>query len=235
MKKLYSGKAKTVYDAGNDEVLIVYRDDITAFDSQKHDVIKGKGFYNCNISSRFFKYLEHNGIKTHFIRQEDDVSIRAKKVNIIPLEVIVRNIAAGSITRNYPIKEKTVFDKPIVMFDYKDDEYHDPLLNEDIAVAMGITTLDEMQRIRKISLEINNFLQVFLSKYDILLPDFKLEFGKTSKGELILADEISPDTCRFWDKKTMKSLDKDNYRFDKGDVLSSYKIIYDIVREGIDG
>ncbi len=149
-----------------------------------------------------------------------------KKVEIIPLEVIVRNIATGSIVRNYPFVEGTVFENPIVMLDYKDDAYHDPLMNDDMILAMGLVSEEELSKIKKMALEVNEVLKNYFESIGILLPDFKIEIGRTKDGTLVVADEISPDSCRLWDAKTKKSLDKDNYRFDKGDVLAAYKEVY---------
>jgi phosphoribosylaminoimidazole-succinocarboxamide synthase len=228
MKEIYRGKAKTVYDDG-DEVVIKFRDDITAFDAVKHDQIKGKGFYNAQTSSKLFMILESKGIRTHYIGMDGDTEMRAKKVRIVPLEVIVRNIAAGSITKNYPIEEGTEFSRPIVLFDLKNDRYHDPLLNEDIAEAIDASDREEMAEMRKLALGANDVLKEFFAKNGIKLVDFKLEFGRYGK-ELLVADEISCDTCRFWNEKN-ESLDKDLYRFDKGDVLTGYKRIYELVKD----
>ncbi len=230
MKEIYKGKAKTVYEDGN-EVVIEFRDDITAFDAVKHNQIKGKGFYNAQTSAKLFELLEKNNIKTHYIGMDDDIRMRAKHVEIVPLEVIVRNIAAGSITKSYPIKEGKEFEKPVILFDLKNDAYHDPLLNEDVAEALGVSNREEMNDIRNIALRVNEVLKSFFAEHKIKVVDFKLEFGRY-KNELLVADEISCDTCRFWNEKN-ESLDKDLYRFDKGDVLAGYKRIYDIVTSSI--
>lgn len=192
----------------------------------KHDTVGEKGYYNCQISAKLFEILEKKGVRTHFVKLLGPNRMLVKKLEIIPLEVIVRNIAAGSITRNYPIKEGTVFERPIVMLDYKDDAYHDPLLNDDIALAMGIATEEELKKIKQIALRVNEVLKDYFASMDILLPDFKIEVGRDKGKNLLVADEISPDSCRLWDAKTKKSLDKDNYRFDKGDVLAGYKEVY---------
>jgi len=230
MKEIYRGKAKTVYEDG-DEVIIEFRDDITAFDAVKHAQIKGKGFYNAQTSAKLFTLLESKRIKTHYVRMDDEIRMRAKHVEIVPLEVIVRNIAAGSVTKNYPLKEGTEFKKPVVLFDLKNDAYHDPLLNEDIAEALGASDRDEMQLMRNIALRVNDALKKFFAEHGIKLVDFKLEFGRYGK-ELLVADEISCDTCRFWNEKN-ESLDKDLYRFDKGDVLAGYKRIYELVSSAL--
>jgi phosphoribosylaminoimidazole-succinocarboxamide synthase len=230
MREIYRGKAKTVYEDG-DEVVMEFRDDITAFDAVKHDQIKGKGFYNAQTSAKMFTLLEKSGIKTHYIGMDGDTRMRAKRVEIVPLEVIVRNIGAGSITKNYPVKEGTEFKRPVVLFDLKNDTYHDPLLNEDIAEALGASSREEMGRMRDLALEVNGILKGFFAGHGIKLVDFKLEFGRYGK-ELLVADEISCDTCRFWNEKN-ESLDKDLYRFDKGDVLAGYKKVYEIVTSAL--
>ena len=220
------GKAKTVYEYDDEHYLIEFRDDITAFDSVKHDIVGDKGYYNCQISAKLFEILEENGIATHFVKLLGPNKMLVKKVEIIPLEVIVRNIATGSITRNYPFKEGTVFERPIVMLDYKDDGYHDPLLNDDMILAMGLVNEKELSEIKEIALRVNDVLKNYFESIGILLPDFKIEIGRDGEGKLVVADEISPDSCRLWDAETKKSFDKDNYRFDKGDVLAGYKEIY---------
>ncbi len=162
------------------------------------------------------------GIKTHFVKMLSDVDMLVKKVDIIKIEVIVRNIAAGSITKRYPLKEGTVFKSPVLVFDFKSDEYGDPMLNDDIALALELATKEELATLRKLALRINELLVPYLDERGIVLPDFKLEFGRRD-GEIILADEISCDTCRFWDKSTGQSMDKDVFRFDKGDISKAYE------------
>ncbi len=181
-----------------------------------------KGYYNAQISKKLFEMLEAEGIKTHFVEMLSDIDMLVKKVDIIKIEVIVRNIAAGSITKRYPIKEGTIFKFPVLVFDFKNDEYGDPMLNDDIALALGLATVEELAILRKLALKINELLVPYLDKKGILLPDFKLEFGRRN-GEIILADEISCDTCRFWDKSTGQSMDKDVFRFDKGDISEAYE------------
>ena len=226
MKEVARGKAKTVYEYDDSHYLIDFRDDITAFDSVKHDIVGDKGYYNAQISAKLFELLEEKGIPTHYVRMLEPNKMLVRKVDIIPLEVIVRNIATGSIVRNYPFKEGTVFEKPIVMLDYKDDAYHDPLMNDDMILAMGLMNEDELAKIKEIALKVNEVLKEYFESIGILLPDFKIEIGRTPEGDLVVADEISPDSCRLWDIETKKSLDKDNYRFDKGDVLAAYKEVY---------
>ncbi|MDP2216647.1 MAG: phosphoribosylaminoimidazolesuccinocarboxamide synthase [Methanolobus sp.] len=225
MKKeqLYSGKAKTIYRTENPKRLIAeFRDSLTAFDGKKKSEAANKGYYNAQISRKIFEMLEEEGIKTHYIEMISDTEMLVDAVEIILIEVIPRNIAAGSITRKYPIKEGTVFKKPVIVLDYKSDEHGDPMLNEDIAVAMGIATYEEIAQIRSMALKINDILVKYFDSKGFLLPDFKLEFGRKD-GEIVLADEISCDTCRLWDKSTGKSMDKDIFRFDKGDLSKTYE------------
>ncbi|KXS44901.1 MAG: phosphoribosylaminoimidazole-succinocarboxamide synthase [Methanolobus sp. T82-4] len=222
-EELYSGKAKTIYKTDDPAKLISqFRDSLTAFDGKKKSEAAKKGYYNAQISRKIFEMLEEEGIKTHYIEMESDTDMLVDAVEIIAIEVIPRNIAAGSITRKYPIEEGTVFDKPVVVLDYKSDEYGDPMLNEDIAVALGIATYEEIAQIREMALKINDILVKYLDEKGFLLPDFKLEFGRKG-GEIVVADEISCDTCRLWDKSTGQSMDKDIFRFDKGDLSKAYE------------
>ncbi|WP_406670847.1 phosphoribosylaminoimidazolesuccinocarboxamide synthase [Methanolobus sp. ZRKC4] len=226
MKKeeLYSGKAKTIYKTEDPEKLISeFRDSLTAFDGKKKSEAAKKGYYNAQISRKLFEMLEEEGIKTHYISMESDTDMLVDAVEIIAIEVIPRNIAAGSITRKYPIEEGTVFKKPVIVLDFKSDEYGDPMLNEDIAVAMEIASYEEIAQIREMALKINNILVNYLDEKGFLLPDFKLEFGRKDDGEIVVADEISCDTCRLWDKSTGQSMDKDIFRFDKGDLSKAYE------------
>jgi phosphoribosylaminoimidazole-succinocarboxamide synthase len=221
-KLLYSGKAKSVYRTDEDGKLIVeFRDDITAFDGGKKDVLRNKGSYNAEVSAFFFDYLEKNGVKTHFVSMIDARHMVVHELEMIPLEVIVRNIAAGSIVRNYPFKEGTKLDPPVIVIDYKDDSRHDPMLNDDLIVALKLTTPAELKKIKKAALEVNRLLFSFLAKQGITLVDFKIEFGRKGKT-IFLGDEISMDSMRLWDKKSGESLDKDVYRFEKGDVMATY-------------
>ena len=225
MKKeqLYSGKAKTIYKTDDPTKLIAqFRDSLTAFDGKKKSEAAKKGYYNAQISRKIFEMLEEEGIKTHYVGMVSDTEMLIDAVEIILIEVIPRNIAAGSITRKYPIKEGTVFKKPVIVLDYKSDEHGDPMLNEDIAVAMGVATYEEIALIRTMALKINDILVKYLDSKGFMLPDFKLEFGRKD-GEIVLADEISCDTCRLWDKSTGKSMDKDIFRFDKGDLSKAYE------------
>ncbi len=222
-EQLYSGKAKTIYKTDDPETLIAeFRNSLTAFNGEKKGEMEKKGYYNAQISKKLFEMLELEGTKTHYIGMLSDIDMLVKKVEIIKIEVIVRNIAAGSITKRYPLKEGTVFESPVLVFDFKSDEYGDPMLNDDIALALGLATREELAILRKLALGINELLVPYLDERGIILPDFKLEFGRVN-GEIILADEISCDTCRFWDKKTGQSMDKDVFRFDKGDISKAYE------------
>jgi phosphoribosylaminoimidazole-succinocarboxamide synthase len=219
---LYSGKAKSVYRTDKKNTLIVeFRDDITAFDGGKKDVLKNKGSYNAGVSAFFFEYLEKHGVRTHYLRMLDDHRMAVRQLSMIPLEVIVRNVAAGSIVRNYPFREGTRLDPPVIVIDFKDDSRHDPMLNDDLICALKLATPSELRRIKKTALEINRLLAALLSKQGILLVDFKIEFGRQGKT-IRLGDEVSMDSMRLWDKKTKESLDKDVYRFDRGDVMKVY-------------
>lgn len=219
---LYSGKAKTVYATADRKRFIVkFRDDVTAGDGAKKANLKGKGYYNAQISAKLFKLLADNGISTHYIKMisEDEMLVHA--CDMIKIEVIPRNIAAGSIVRKYNFPEGQRFEPPIIVMDYKNDAAHDPMLNDDIAIALGIATEKELRKIRKISLRVNEILLKYMDDRGLLLPDIKLEFGKVDK-KIVVADEISPDTMRLWKKDTRQSLDKDVFRFDKGDLLTAY-------------
>ena len=220
---LYTGKAKSVYHTDVKGRLIVeFRDDITAFDGGKKDSLTNKGGYNAQVSALFFEYLEQNGVKTHFIQMLDPHRMVVRELTMIPLEVIIRNVAAGSIVRNYPFREGTILDPPVIVIDFKDDERHDPMLNDDIIVALKLATPAELKTIKKTALEVNRLLSLLLATQGITLVDFKLEFGRQKK-KIYLGDEISMDSMRLWDKKTGESLDKDVYRFEKGDVMATYK------------
>jgi phosphoribosylaminoimidazole-succinocarboxamide synthase len=219
---LYTGKAKSVYRTDVKGMFIIeFRDDITAFDGGKKDVLTNKGRYNAEVSAFIFEYLEKNGVKTHFIEMIDPHKMVVRELKMIPLEIIVRNVAAGSVVRNYPFVEGTPLDPPVIIIDYKDDSRHDPMLNDDLIVALQIATRAELGRIRKTALRINELLSAHLDAQGIILVDFKIEFGRDNKT-IRLGDEISMDSMRLWDKKTGSSLDKDVYRFNKGDVMDVY-------------
>jgi phosphoribosylaminoimidazole-succinocarboxamide synthase len=222
-EQLYSGKAKTVYATNDPKRYIVkFRDDVTAGDGAKKANIKGKGYYNAQISARLFKLLADNGISTHYIKMVSEDEMLVHACDMIKIEVIPRNIAAGSIVRKYEFRQGHVFATPVLVMDYKNDAAHDPMLNDDIAIALGIATDKELRKIRKISLRVNEILIAYLDERGLDLPDFKLEFGKVER-KIVVADEISPDTMRLWKKGTMESLDKDVYRQDKGDLMTAYK------------
>ena len=220
---LYEGKAKKVFATDDPEVLIVsYKDDATAFDGQKKGSITGKGSINNRMSNFIMRYLEKYEISTHYVEELNDRETAVKKVSIIPLEVIIRNLSAGHFTSRYGVEEGIVFEEPIIEFSYKNDELHDPLLNDDHAVALKLASREEIETIRRNALKINALMKELLLRAGVTLVDFKLEFGRLSDGSIILADEISPDTCRFWDSETGRKLDKDRFRRDLGDVEGAY-------------
>ncbi len=225
---LYEGKAKKVYAAEDPELLIVsYKDDATAFNGLKRGTIEGKGVINNRMSNILMRFLAKEGIPTHFVRELGDRDTLVKRVRIIPLEVIVRTIAAGSFAKRYGVEEGIVFDSPTVEFSYKNDALGDPLLNESHALALGLASREEIETIGKLSLRINDLLKAFWLERGVTLVDFKLEFGRLPDGSVILADEISPDTCRLWDSGTGKKLDKDRFRRDLGGVEEAYREIMD--------
>jgi phosphoribosylaminoimidazole-succinocarboxamide synthase len=231
MKKLYEGKAKEVYETENSEEYIIrYKDDATAGNGEKRAVIDGKGKLNLAITTMVFEMLEKNGIKTHYIETLNSTDMRVKKVEILPLEVIVRNATAGSFAKRYGVEEGRFFDKPTFELSYKNDDLGDPLMCEDHAIALGLITKEEYDYLKAETLKINDLLKDFFMKINLKLVDFKIEFGKTSDGEIILADEISPDTCRLWDKDTNKKLDKDIFRQDLGNLTEGYQEVLDRMR-----
>lgn len=224
MEKLYEGKAKIVYQSDEpDKVVIYFKDEATAFNAQKKDVFKEKGVLNNKISSILFKLLNENGIPTHFIKQLSDREMLAYKTQIIPVEVVVRNLATGSIVKRLGIPEKTEFNPPLVEFYLKDDSLKDPIICSQHIKAMRLATDEEIQIIIDLALRVNQILRDFLKEKDIQLVDFKLEFGKKLDGLVVVADEISPDTCRFWDMKTGEKMDKDRFRLDLGSFIEYYK------------
>jgi phosphoribosylaminoimidazole-succinocarboxamide synthase len=226
MKKLnllYQGKAKKVYQSDDENLCIVdYSDAATAFNGVKKGTINNKGAINNQLSNYFMRELEKDGIPTHFVEELSDRETLVKKLKIIPLEVIVRNIVAGSLSKRIGIEEGFELKNPIIEFCYKEDSLNDPMLNISHITTLEIATKEELDLISEYSLKINEFLQKELSDKGILLVDFKLEFGKDSSNKIYLADEISPDTCRFWDAKTHKKLDKDRFRRDLGEVEDAY-------------
>lgn len=223
-EKLYEGKAKIVYETENPQLLIVsYKDDATAFNGLKKGTIQGKGIINNQMSNRLMERLQTAGIPTHFVRELNERETLVKRVSIVPLEIIVRNRSAGSFSKRYGIEEGIVFETPTLEFSYKNDDLGDPLINDDHALALKIVTKEELQTIRSYAFAVNSFLKEFWASCGVILVDFKIEFGKTEDGTIILADEISPDTCRLWDEKTREKLDKDRFRRDLGGVESAYE------------
>lgn len=230
MVMLYEGKAKQVFSTDiEDQVIIYFKDDATAFNGLKKDTIAGKGRVNTIITRHFFELLHKQGIKTHIISFIDDKSFMARKLEIFPAEVVVRNFAAGSICKRLGYEKGFRFASPVCEFFLKDDSLGDPLWEKSDFISKGLATEAEMDEIEQSALKINSILSKYLDSKNITLVDFKLEFGKTSKGEIMLADEISPDTCRFWIKGTVESLDKDVYREDKGDLVSTYVRLAEIL------
>lgn len=229
MKKLdllYEGKAKKVYLTEDPDVLIVdYKDDATAFNGEKKGTIVGKGVINNRMSNYIFSILEKKGVPTHLVEELSDRETAVKKVEIVPLEVIIRNVAAGSFSKRLGVEEGVVFDEPTVEFSYKKDELGDPLINDHFAVALKLATWEEIEIIKKYAFKVNEVLKEFFLAADIKLIDFKIEFGRYH-GEIILADETSPDTCRLWDVNTNEKLDKDRFRRDMGNVEEAYNEVF---------
>lgn len=233
-EQLYEGKAKKVFATDDPELLIVsYKDDATAFNGLKKGTIAGKGIINNRMSNALMQYLSERGIPTHFVREINERETIVKKVTIIPLEVIVRNIAAGSFAKNYGVEEGTQLANPTIEFSYKNDALGDPLINEYHASALGLATEKEIQMIKDYSFRINKELQSFWTTCKVILVDFKLEFGRLSDGTVILADEISPDTCRLWDAASGEKLDKDRFRRDLGGVEEAYQEIMSRMQQHI--
>ncbi|MGP1570251.1 MAG: phosphoribosylaminoimidazolesuccinocarboxamide synthase [Eubacteriales bacterium] len=223
-EQLYEGKAKKVFATEDkDYVIVSYKDDATAFDGTKKGTIAGKGIVNNLMSNHIMKILEKEGIPTHFVKELSDTETVVKKVSIVPLEVIIRNISAGSFAKRYGVKEGIVFDSPTIEFSYKNDELHDPLINDYHALALNLATKEEIETIKNYAFKINSIMKDYFLKIDVTLVDFKLEFGKLADGSIVLADEISPDTCRFWDVNTGEKLDKDRFRRDLGNVEGAYQ------------
>ena len=222
-EQLYEGKAKKVYATEDPDLVIVsYKDDATALDGLKKGTIAGKGAINNRMSNFLMQLLEKEGVPTHFVKELNDRETVVKKVSIVPLEVIVRNVSAGHFAQRYGVPEGIVFDEPTFEFSYKNDDLHDPLLNDSHALALKLATKEEIDAIRAMALKVNEVLKAFFLKLNVRLIDFKLEFGRLSDGSLVLADEISPDTCRFWDATTGEKLDKDRFRRDLGGTEDAY-------------
>ena len=222
-EQLYEGKAKKVFATENPELLIVqYKDDATAFNGLKKGTIAGKGVINNQMSNRLMQLLERSGVPTHFVQELSQRETLVKKVQIVPLEVIIRNISAGSFAKHYGVEEGIVFDEPTIEYSYKNDALGDPLLNSRHALALKLVTKEELATIEALSFEVNNLLKEFWAGCGVTLVDFKMEFGRLSNGTIVLADEISPDTCRLWDSETKEKLDKDRFRRDLGGVEEAY-------------
>ena len=225
-EQLYEGKAKKVFATDDANLVIVdYKDDATAFNGEKKGTITGKGVINNVMSNHMFQLLEQQGVPTHFVEQLSERETLVKKVSIVPLEVIIRNISAGSFAKRFGVEEGIVFDEPTIEFSYKNDELGDPLMNAYHAIALKAATREEIETIKAMAFKVNEVMKQYFDTLNVILVDFKLEFGKTADGNIVLADEISPDTCRLWDKTTKEKLDKDRFRRDMGGVEEAYQEI----------
>ncbi len=221
--QLYEGKAKKVFATENpDYVIVSYKDDATALDGLKKGTIGGKGVINNRMSNFLMQMLEKEGVPTHYVEELSERETVVRKVSILPLEVIIRNISAGHFAQRYGVEEGIVFEEPTIEFSYKNDDLHDPLLNAYHAIALHLATREEIEQVKQMAFRVNDLLKAYFKGIGVTLVDFKLEFGKTSDGRIVLADEISPDTCRFWDAKTGEKLDKDRFRRDMGGVEDAY-------------
>jgi phosphoribosylaminoimidazole-succinocarboxamide synthase len=226
-KQLYEGKAKIIFETADPLLVIQYfKDDATAFDAQKKGTIVDKGIYNNKISTAIFKLLEKEGIPTHFVSQISEREMLVKKVKIFPVEVVIRNRIAGSLAKRFGMEEGGNLASTILEFYYKNDALHDPMINEDHIRVFGLAKDDETAYIKETSHKINAILRPFFDQLGIILVDYKLEFGKAPSGSIYLADEITPDGCRLWDKKTLKKLDKDRFRWDLGEVEDAYQEVF---------
>ena len=226
LEQIYEGKAKKVFKTDDPELLIVdYKDDATAFNGLKKGTILGKGVINNQMTNRLMAKMEKAGIPTHFVRELSQRETLVKRVSIVPLEVIVRNISAGSFAKRFGVEEGIVFDEPTIEFSYKNDDLGDPLMNAYHAVALKAATREEIETIKSMAFKVNEVMKQYFDSLNVILVDFKLEFGKTADGKIVLADEISPDTCRLWDKTTKEKLDKDRFRRDLGGVEEAYQEI----------
>ena len=225
-EQLYEGKAKKVFATDDANLVIVdYKDDATAFNGEKKGTITGKGVINNVMSNHMFQLLEQQGVPTHFVEQLSERETLVKKVSIVPLEVIIRNISAGSFAKRFGVEEGIVFEEPTIEFSYKNDELGDPLMNAYHAIALKAATREEIETIKAMAFKVNEVMKQYFDTLNVILVDFKLEFGKTADGKIVLADEISPDTCRLWDKTTKEKLDKDRFRRDMGGVEEAYQEI----------
>ena len=237
---LYTGKAKRVYRTDRDDLYLVeFTDNITAFDGGKKDVLARKGYYNAQISTRLFQLLEEHGVPTHFVDMASPTEMVVRACEIVQLEVITRNVAAGSLVRNYPFEEGQRLQPPVVVFHLKSDAHHDPMLNRDIALALGICTVREWDMARRMALEVNRILGEFMGGLGLVMPDLKLEFGRPGgrRNRLVVADELSPDSMRLWRASDGRVLDKDVYRKGMGDVVESYRevarlVVPEVFKEG---
>ena len=224
LNQLYEGKAKKVFATDDENLVIVsYKDDATAFNGLKKGQIEGKGAINNKMSNMLMQMLEKHGVKTHFVEELNDRDTVVKKVSIVPLEVIIRNVSAGSFAKRYGVEEGITFDEPTIEFSYKNDDLGDPLINAYHAIALKLATKEEIETIKAMAFKVNEVMKEYFKKIGVDLIDFKLEFGRLSDGTIVLADEISPDTCRFWDSETHEKLDKDRFRRDLGGVEDAYK------------
>ena len=231
--QLYEGKAKKVYATTDENLCIVsYKDDATAFNGIKKGTIAGKGVVNNRMTNMLMQILEKAGVPTHFVEELSDRDTVVKKVKIVPLEVIIRNVSAGSFAKRYGVEEGIVFDEPTIEFSYKNDDLGDPLINSYHALALHLATKEEIETIKKYAFKVNEVLKAYFLHLGVKLIDFKLEFGRLPDGTIVLADEISPDTCRFWDAKTNEKLDKDRFRRDMGGVEDAYAEIFKRVTKG---
>ncbi|BAD84399.1 phosphoribosylaminoimidazole-succinocarboxamide synthase [Thermococcus kodakarensis KOD1] len=223
---VYEGKAKKIIPLDDGKVIMEFKDDATAFNGEKKAQFRGKGWLNAQISAHLFRVLEASGIKTHFIGVAGDNRLIVERLKMYPLEVVVRNVVAGSLKKRLPLEEGTELPEPIIEFYYKNDDLGDPMINQYHARVLGVGE-SELKEMEKIALQVNDVLRKYFAERGIILVDFKLEFGKNTRGEIVLGDEISPDTCRFWDAETKESLDKDVFRFGKGDLISAYERLYE--------
>lgn len=229
LEKLYEGKAKILYNTSDPDLMIQYfKDDASAFDGKKKGTIVDKGVMNNHMSSRIFQYLEGEGIKTHFVKNINDREMLVKKLDIIPIEVVLRNVAAGSLCKRLGIEQGMILQKPILEFFYKSDPLGDPMINECHVDVFGWATNKEVEILKAEGIRINNLMTKFFEERNIRLVDFKLEFGR-HKGEVILGDEISPDGCRLWHLETNEKMDKDRFRFNMGNVEEKYQEVYDLI------
>ncbi|MBO4902751.1 MAG: phosphoribosylaminoimidazolesuccinocarboxamide synthase [Lachnospiraceae bacterium] len=232
--QLYEGKAKKVFETDDPEVLIVsYKDDATAFNGQKKGSITGKGVINNQMSNLLMRVLETKGVPTHYVEELNERETAVKRVTILPLEVIIRNISAGSFSKRYGVEEGIVFDAPTIEFSYKNDDLGDPLINDDHIYALKLCTREELETVKKYAFLVNDLLKEVWGRCGITLVDFKIEFGRVKDGSIVLADEISPDTCRLWDSETGKKLDKDRFRRDLGGVEEAYQEVMGRLKQAL--